>query len=189
METALLKDAMDGFGQRLGQVGDRWSAPTPCADWDVRTLVNHVVGEVLWVPPLLAGKTVEEVGDRFDGDVLGEDPHARWAEAVRDALAAAGEPGVQDRTVHLSFGEFPGSEYLGQITSDLTIHSWDLARALGADDHLKGELFEFVDTFLGPQLAAWRSAGAFGPVAPVASDASAQDRFLAATGRSPDWPG
>jgi uncharacterized protein (TIGR03086 family) len=188
MDTGLFKDALDGFGGRLAQVGpDHWASPTPCADWDVRTLANHVVAEVLWVPPLLEGKTIAGVGDRFDGDVLGDDPMATWAAAVRDALASAGDPRAQDRTVHLSFGDFPGSEYLGQVTSDLAIHSWDLARALGADDRLGGELFEFVDTFLGPQLSAWRSAGAFGPAARVGPDAGPQERFLAETGRSPDW--
>src|SRR5205085_7856583 len=71
MEQALITTAIDGFGQRLSAVdAGQWSAATPCEDWDVRTLVNHVVGELLWLPPLLEGKTVADVGDRLDGDIL-----------------------------------------------------------------------------------------------------------------------
>ncbi len=188
MDTALFADAIDGFGRRLDKVGaEQWTAATPCADWDVRTLVNHVVGELLWIPPLLDGKTIADVGDRFDGDVLGDDPHATWKSAVADARAAASQPGVQARTVHLSFGDFPGSEYLGQITSDLAIHCWDLARAVGADDQLDAPLVAFVDSFLSPQIDAWRGAGAFGPAVEVDAAASAQERLLAQTGRSPSW--
>jgi uncharacterized protein (TIGR03086 family) len=185
MDIAVLEGALGGFGDRLALVGDGdWTKATPCADWDVRALVNHVVAEVLWVPPLLEGKTIAEVGDRFDGDVLGDDPGAVWASAVADTRAAASEPGAQERTVHLSFGDFPGGDYLGQITSDLVLHSWDLARALGADDRLDSTLVDFVDGFLTPQVDAWRSAGAFGSAVEVDADADAQTKLLALTGRS-----
>ena len=188
MDTALMAAAIDGFEQRLGAVGaTEWNAATPCDDWDVRTLVNHVVGELLWMPPLLEGKTIAEVGDRFDGDVLGSDPSTTYRSAAAAAQAAAFEPGAQERTVHLSFGDFPGSEYVGQVVSDVIIHTWDLARAIGADGRLDPRLVEFVDEFLSPQVEAWRAAGAFGPAIEAGPDAVAQDQFLAKTGRSPDW--
>ena len=188
MDTALMAAAIDGFEQRLGAVGaTEWNAATPCDDWDVRTLVNHVVGELLWMPPLLDGKTIAEVGDRFDGDVLASDPSATYRSAAAAAQVATFEPGAQERTVHLSFGDFPGSEYVGQVVSDVIIHMWDLARALGADDQLDPSLVEFVDEFLSPQIEAWRGAGAFGPAVEVGPDATAQDGFLAKTGRSPGW--
>ena len=95
--------AIDGFGERLKVVGAaQWEAATPCGDWDVRTLVNHVVGELLWLPPLLAGQTIAEVGDRFDGDVLGDDPLATFVAAAAAARAAFGRDGAQDGTVHLA---------------------------------------------------------------------------------------
>ena len=94
MESALMATAIDGFEQRLGAVGaTQWNAATPCDDWDVRTLVNHVVGELLWMPPLLEGKTIAEVGDRFDGDVLGSDPLATFKSAAAAAHAAASRAG------------------------------------------------------------------------------------------------
>ncbi len=100
--------SVEEFGQRVMAIGGSdWARPTPCADWSVRDLVRHLVYEELWTPPLLAGATVADVGDRFEGDILGDDPQVAWKEAAAQALAAA-TPGVLERTVHLSFGDFPG---------------------------------------------------------------------------------
>jgi len=188
MDTELMAESIEGFVNRLGSVDPaQWKAATPCGEWDVRTLVNHVVAELLWAPPLLAGQTIADVGDRFDGDILGDDPLATCRAAAAAAQAAATAPGAQEQTVHLSFGDFPGSDYLGQLTSDVTIHSWDLAQAIGADDRLSPELVSFVSEFLSPQIDAWRGAGAFGPEVDIPSDAGPQVRLLAQTGRSPSW--
>ena len=120
---------------RVEQIGGgQWQAATPDDGWAVRDLVNHVVSEDLWAPPLLAGSTVAEVGDRFDGDVLGTDPKAAWAAAAMRAVRAAGADGAMDRIVHLSFGDFPGRDYTLQLFADHLIHAWDLARAIGADE-------------------------------------------------------
>ena len=133
---------------------------TPDEDWTVRDLVNHLVGEDLWAPPLLAGSTIAEVGDRFEGDVLGAEPRAAWAAASAAAVRAAGEDGAMDRIVHLSFGDFPGSEYTLQLFADHLIHAWDLARAIGADEHLDDELVASCATWFKAVEEAYRSAGA-----------------------------
>jgi uncharacterized protein (TIGR03086 family) len=67
--------------------------------------------------------------------------------------------------------------------SDNVIHSWDLARGVGADDRLDPELFDFTHAYLAPQIEAWRSAGAVGPALEVPDDASAQTKLLAMMGR------
>ena len=79
---AMFRGAVAEFDARVRQIGDhQWQAATPNEDWTVRDLVNHVVGEDLWAPPLFAGATVAEVGDRFGGDVLGSEPKAAWTAA------------------------------------------------------------------------------------------------------------
>ena len=183
--VALFARAVDQFGPRLAAVGERWEDPTPDADWDVRALVNHVIAEDLWAPPLLQGMTIAEVGDRFDGDQLGDDPGAAWAAAASAAIAAVTEDGALHRTVHVSFGDISGREYVSQLTCDHLIHGWDLARAIGADEHLDAELVDFAYDFLGPQVEGWRSAGAFGPNVELPAGASRQDQLLALTGRQP----
>jgi len=63
IDTAeLYRRATEEFAARVRLVGTRWTAATPCSDWDVRALVRHVVEEELWVPPLFAGRTIAEVG-------------------------------------------------------------------------------------------------------------------------------
>ena len=177
--------ACDRFGQQVRAVpGDRWHATTPCADWDVRTLVNHVVAEDLWTPPLLAGATIAEIGDRFDGDVLGADPVAAYARAAADATAAAHTDGVLQRTVHLSYGDAPAEEYLWQMFADHLIHGWDLARAIGADAHLDEDLVEACERWFRGYEEAYRSGGAIGPRPDLPAAADPQTRLLAAFGRT-----
>lgn len=180
----LYRRAVDMFGGLVHQVADDgWKAGTPCSDWDVHTLVNHLVNEDKWVAPLLEGKTIEEVGDVFDGDLLGADPKKAWEAAGQESVAAVEQGGVEERTVHVSFGDIPGRDYISQVLSDHVIHSWDLARGIGSDDKLDAELVEFVYDYLEPQAEAWRSAGAFGEKVDVPEDADQQTRLLALTGR------
>jgi uncharacterized protein (TIGR03086 family) len=147
-EPPLIPDDLVELHGRCGQrfaalvagVGPgRWHDGTPCSEWDVRTLVHHLLYEQRWVPPLFEGLTIEQVGDRFEGDLLSGDA-AAWpgllASAIEQAHAAVAQPGALDRAVHLSFGDTSGQEYVLQLTADLAIHGWDLARATGQDDAL-----------------------------------------------------
>ncbi|GGK67041.1 TIGR03086 family protein [Sphaerisporangium melleum] len=186
LELELHAIAMDEFGLRVGMVpADRWDAPTPCSDWTVRDLVNHLVTEQLWVPPLLAGETVESVGDRFAGDRLGEDPVARWTEAAAAAQRAFAEPGALDRDVHLSYGTVPARHYCMEMATDLAVHAWDLARALGADDRVDPRLMAAAYDHLAPMMDGLAGSGLFAEPVPVPDDADQQARTLALTGRRP----
>src|SRR5439155_14251464 len=99
--------AVEAFGGLVRAVGDeRWAGSTPCAEWDVRALVNHLVGENLWTPPLFEGKTIADVGDAYDGDVLGADPKLAWDACAGPAVDAVQGEGAMDGIVHLSFGDF-----------------------------------------------------------------------------------
>lgn len=177
--------AVHRFGDRITIVGDRWAAATPDAEWDVRALVSHVLVENLWAPPLLAGSTIADVGDRFDGDQLGDDPQGAWSAAATSSIAAVAAAGALSRTVHVSFGDISGEEYVSQLVCDHVIHGWDLARALGADERIDGDLVDFAYDFLLPQVDGWRSAGAFGPGVELPAGAGRQAELLALTGRRP----
>ena len=180
----MLRLAVGEFGARVSEIGDgQWEAATPDTEWNVRDLVSHVVSEDLWAPPLFAGSTISEVGDRFDGDVLGPDPRGAWQAASVQALAAADAPGAMDRTVHLSFGDFPGREYGLQLFADHLIHAWDLARAIGADERLDPALVDGCTTWFAALEDAYRSAGAIAGRPPVPDGADAQIRLLAMFGR------
>jgi uncharacterized protein (TIGR03086 family) len=180
----LYRRATAAFGEHLHAVpAERWGAPTPCTQWDVRALVNHLVSEKRWLPPLLAGATIAEVGDRFEGDLLGDDPKAIWHDAAKEAVAAMQEGGAMERTVHLSFGDFPGREYGMQIFADTLIHGWDLARAIGDDERMDPELVEACASWFAAVEDAYRAGGAIAERPQVPADAGAQTRLLAMFGR------
>lgn len=182
--VALYGRAVTGFGSLVHAVApDQWDRTTPCAHWDVRQLVNHVVGENAWAVPLFAGRTIDDVGDEFDADLLGDDPGRAWDERAHAAVAAAAGDGVLDRVVHVSFGDIPGREYLSQVTTDHVVHAWDLARGIGADEDLDADLVAFAHRYLEPQVDQWRAAGVFAEAVDVPADAPLQVRLLAITGR------
>src|SRR2546427_13267747 len=111
-------DIRDLYGRAIESCGayvlaiqdHQWSRPTPCAEWDVRALVNHVVGENRWALPLFAGQTVADVGDRLDGDLLGDDPVKSWDESAGEARDVVNRSGAMETIVHLSFGDFTGED-------------------------------------------------------------------------------
>jgi uncharacterized protein (TIGR03086 family) len=112
---------------------DQWAGSTPCTDWDVKELVNHLIGEYKWAVELLAGKTTDEVGTALDGDLTGGDPLATFNSSIGGAKKAAQAPGAMDDAVcHLSFGDYLGNDYTRQLFLDSLIHGWDLAVATGS---------------------------------------------------------
>ncbi|GGZ28226.1 TIGR03086 family protein [Streptomyces inusitatus] len=178
-------EALALFGDRVHQVrADQWDEPTPCTDWSVRDLVNHLTSEQLWVPDLVtAGATVEEVGDAHEGDVLGTRPRAVWDAAARAARKAFAEPGALGRTVWLSYGETPAVAYCSQMIMDAVVHSWDLARAIGASERLPDALVAFALDEVTPYAAGLSDSGFFAPpIEPPPGD-SHQTRLLALLGR------
>jgi uncharacterized protein (TIGR03086 family) len=176
------------FNRLVQQIGDdQWTARTPCADWDVRSLVNHVVSEQLWTVPLLAGQTIEQVGDQFDGDQLNGEPAAAADRAAKAAIRAAQAPDLLDRDVHLSFGVTPAEEYLYQLLADHVVHGWDLSSAIGADRHIDDQAVRVCASWFAERESIYREAGIIAAPVPVPEPADSQDRLLAAFGRDPHW--
>ena len=177
--------ASDYFGSLVEKIrDDQWSSPTPCTEWDVRQLVRHLVDEDLWVPPLFDGATIEEVGDRFEGDILGGDPKEAWRQAQKGALHAIEEQGAMERIVHLSWGDEKGEEYATQLALDHLVHGWDLARGIGANDRLDPGLVELAYDRWSAREEMVRGAGVFGDQQRVPDDADTQTKLLALFGRN-----
>jgi uncharacterized protein (TIGR03086 family) len=171
---------------RVGGVSsEAWELPTPCIDWSVRELVNHVVGEDRWTVPLMAGATLAEVGSAFDGDLLGDEPAADAAEAATAALAAVNDGLATRSTVHLSYGEEAAAQYVHQLAADHLVHAWDLAVATGSDPTLPPELVSEVGRWFADHRAAYRAAGLVAH--PYPGPAGSQDALIGAFGRRPGW--
>lgn len=169
-------------------VGDeQWPDPTPCADWDVRSLVGHVTGEELWTVELLAGRTIGDVGDALDGDLLGADPRSAAERAGRAASEAFAAPGAGDRTVQLSYGPESAAEYAWQLSLDHLVHGWDLAVATGQDGALPGDLVAAVADWFAEREEVYRGAGVIAERVALGGGHGPQDDLLAATGRDPGW--
>jgi uncharacterized protein (TIGR03086 family) len=162
---------------------DQWTHPTPCADWNVRALVNHVVVGNLWAAELARGHTIDDVGTRLDGDQLGPDPLHAYDHSAQAAAVAFEQPGALEAPCAVSYGPIPGSVYAGHRFIDVLVHGYDIAVATGQNPRLGPHLAEACWGIVEPQLASFRASGMFGPDpdGPVPTDP--QRRLIAALGR------
>ena len=178
-----LRRSVDEFDRRVHAIGgEQWDRPTPCVEWNVRDLVNHLVYEDRWAPHLLDGETLEQVGDRYDGDLLGDDPAGVWGEA-RDGLLGALDRVDPSRPIDTSMGPMPLEEYLSQLFADHLVHAWDLARGIGADEGLDPSLVDACLQLVRPRRREMRTYGVFGPDVDEGPDATTQQELLAIFGR------
>ena len=164
---------------------DRWHSPTPCTEWDARQVANHIVGENLWAGELFQGKTVAQVGNTLDGDLTEQDPAAAYRRSVEVARKAVEAPGAMETTCHLSFGDYSGADYAGQLFMDILIHGWDIAKGTGQEVRLDAELVARCLPIAEELTRKFRAAGVFGDDLPVAQDADQQTMLLALVGRRP----
>ncbi|MFI0814931.1 TIGR03086 family metal-binding protein [Streptomyces sp. NPDC021098] len=187
------------FENRLRAVGaEQWASPTPCAEWNVRALVNHMARGNLSYLGLLNGETSEDFLRQRDADALGADPVGAYVRSVRDCANAFAGPGALERVLDYPLGRITGRQALAVRTADSVIHTWDLARALGVDDRLHPDLVEWIDGSLEeiyaglpetPTAAETTHRFFAPPVVPLTEDAARQDRLLRLLGRDPDADG
>jgi len=181
----LFQRAQAQFTDRVDAVEpDQWEDEA-LPEWTVADLVAHMVTEMLWVPPLLAGEPYAE--GRFPeatSDLLGDDPFTGWESAADGALGAFAEDDALLRTVHLVRGPTQAGDYIQELTADLTVHTWDLARATGGDTDLDGELVTAA-LLVGERLPEDGVPGLFDPPLETSVEAPPQARMLARFGRRP----
>ena len=144
-------------------------------------LAAHAYDEA-WVPDALAGRTMDEVGDAHDGDLLGEDPIASY-QAINDAATAAVSGELDPRgTVHVTYGEIPVAEYLTHIGSYRAFQAALIARLAGLDYALPERLVDLLMELVVPRVEEWRAIGIFGPEQPAPEGADRETAMLAAMG-------
>jgi uncharacterized protein (TIGR03086 family) len=169
--------AQETFAHVLVNVtSDQLSSPTPCSDWDVKALIDHVI----------AGnhRVVERAGGQ--GAPLPEDPGAAHRASAKAAQETFAEPQALTRTYQLPIGEVPGTAFIELRTSDLLIHAWDLAIATGQPSDLDPELAEYVLTFSRQMMSrpGLRGEGRpFGEEQPCGDERPTADRVAAFLGR------
>jgi uncharacterized protein (TIGR03086 family) len=152
----------------------------------LREVINYHAYDDAWVPDMLAGRSMQEVGaESFKGDLLGADPKRAFSTIVDKACAAAQAVTDLDRTVHCSFGDFPTRGYFWQINSFRGLRAYDIARVIGVNPDLSDELVQALWDELTPHVEEWRKIGVFPAAVPVADDAPLLQRLLGLTGRQP----
>ncbi len=150
----------------------------------LRDAINHYAYDNAWVPDMLAGRTMDEVGrDRFNGDLLGTDPAATIRRISGAATAAAGRVDDPDLTVHCSYGACPVPDYFWQLNIARSLAAHDVAACIGLPYRLPEELCQAMYEGTQPTVFIWRSFGVYREPVAVAESASWRERFLALTGR------
>jgi uncharacterized protein (TIGR03086 family) len=165
-------------GVLAGVQADQLDDPTPCREWTVRQLLEHMIGVVAGLGSAAAGKPPAEF-------VLGADPAAQFDEAATAALAAWRTPGVLDGIVDIPAGSMPGHVVAGINLLDTATHTWDLATATGQPAELPEPVataaLEASEQIVSPEIRT----GRFGPEQPVPAGASTTARLVAFLGRTP----
>jgi len=161
--------------------------PTPCASWNVRDLVNHVVGGAGRFAELAEKGAVTDRGD--DADCTAADFAATFRREAERLVAAFRAPGAMTKPMKLPFGELPGSVCVWIAAGDIFTHGWDLAKATGQPTDLEPEvaarLLAQIEPILPDDMRGPDGEAAFGPRVEIANSAPAADRLAAFEGRHP----
>ncbi len=186
--TDPLRTVSEQFAGVVAQVlPTQWELPTPCDDWSIRELVGHVVSGSQMATAVAAGASRNEAIGILATDFLGDDPNAAVQEALTLQHTALDYPELNDRICHHPAGDMPGSQLIGFRITDLVVHQWDLARAIGADETLDPDVVQIAWDAISPMGPVVSQLGVFGegPSGNVADDAPLQERLLDLIGRRP----
>jgi uncharacterized protein (TIGR03086 family) len=161
--------ACDGFTAVVQAAGGHWGDPSPCTEWDARGVLEHVIGfhDVLLLQPLGAKPTRSK-----------DDPSSRWAITADAIFTALSQPGALDDK---------RSSLVAVLSTDVLVHTWDLAKAIGVEVALDPRLSKIGLERAKAHRKQFESSDMFGPPVPVPETASTQDRLLGFFGRDPAW--
>ncbi len=181
MADAALRDVIDMLDL------DQLDLPAP-AEWSRKEkptlrdiLAAHAYDEA-WVPDVLAGHTIAEVGDRHNGDLLGDDPIRSYDDLNDAATEAATRELDPSAVAHLSYGDFPIAEYFEHVTIYRAFQAWSIAKLVGLEYSLPEPLVDGLWEQVLPRVDAWRAMGVFPQEVEVPADADRETQLLGKTG-------
>lgn len=191
-QLALLRTATDGTAAILAEVAERhWAAPTPCADWTVADVADHLAGSLLGLRVAFGGADPAgpDVPCGPSGDGAGaSDRSTAYAAAVTDLWAAVERRGALDRVVTVPFGTVPATVALNLATVEVLVHGWDIATATGLSPTFDQPTVQAALEFSRQAVASIPpERSPFAPPRPVRSNASPIDQLVALLGRDPAY--
>jgi uncharacterized protein (TIGR03086 family) len=179
----LFQRAVDQTGRIVAGVKpDQLGDATPCSDWKVRDLLNHLIACVKMFDGSAQTKPFDP--SAFGEDNVGTDPAASYDAAASTLRATIAKPGIIDNAWTMPFGEVPGPVGAGFATLEISQHGWDVARATGQQIDFDPEVTDaaFATARLAPPEVV-RTQGVFGPEIECSNDVPAQDQLAAFLGR------
>jgi len=189
MDEQLFHTAVHMAGGVIGRMqADDMGKATPCSEWNVQTLANHMLNELAWVAPLLQGKTIADVGTALDGNLVGDDAKAAWMKYAKEAIEVASTT-PPETTTHLSYGDVPAGQYVNEVGADLIVHTWDLAKALGVEFHFDDATAQAVIDAMARIMPSAREGGLIAPAVDTPANASGEQKVIGLFGRQYNWVG
>jgi uncharacterized protein (TIGR03086 family) len=192
-DALLVRTAAELAASAVAAIGpDRWAAATPCADYDLRTLVDHLAwGAVLSRCAAERTPLDRDWSNPQPPPFLGGQAPEQWARAIERELRVAADawatPGAWDGDTVMGTTPMPASLVGPMMLAEFAVHGWDVARTVGAPYEVPDELGRVVLTAVEGMAQMGRDGGWYGPEAPVPDDAPAFDRALGLAGRDPGW--
>ena len=181
MSDAALRDVIDQL------TAEQLALPVP-ASWsskpvaDLRGILGQHARDEAWVPDVLSGRTIDEVGTDYDGDLLGDDPIASYDRLNDAATAAVNETADLEGTAHLSYGDYPISVFFEHTSYYRAFQAVAIAKLVGRDFHLSSALVDALWQSVEPQVAQLREWHVFGPEVAVPEGSDKETRLLGLTG-------
>jgi hypothetical protein len=182
MSDASLRDVIDMLDV------DQLALPAP-ADWSRKPsptlrdiLAAHAYDEA-WIPDVIAGKTMDQVGDRWSGDLLGDDPIGNYDDLNDTATDAVMRDGLDPASiVHFQYGDYSLAEGFVHLSVYRAFQAWSIAHLVGLEFSLPDTVVDGLTEFVVPHIDEWRSMGVFAPEVAVPADADAETVLLGKVG-------
>ena len=188
--TLMAAAAAEAARVMAGVPGHPMDAPTPCDEWDLRTLVNHVILWTAYSAERRAhGESVAE--DLMSKDFTADPGFAQdYAAQIGRAVAAWSDPAAWERELGVMGSGTPAADVAAMLIAEMVLHGWDIARATGQDFACDEAVAASVLATVEAQGEMFRQYQGFAAVVPLAADgedATVLDQALSLSGRDPKW--